>query len=32
MFKDVNKIVFGNDGIFSQINCSDVDKKEVGLE
>ena len=32
MFNDISKVVFGNDGIFSQISCSEINKKEVGLE
>lgn len=32
VFKEIEKVVFGNDGIFSNVNCTGVDKKEVGLE
>jgi hypothetical protein len=31
VFEDINKVVFGNDGIFSQVDCEKVDRKEVGL-
>jgi hypothetical protein len=27
MFKDLTKLVFGNDGIFSKVSCKDVEKK-----